>query len=95
MTHKPWAAPDDVDVTIPVIAAEWNGLPPKRRHELHSWFLSNGDKVQPMAGLVDSFVFDQANGAVNAYWSNWWPQVMDQSKQVVPGAVKGYLEVAI
>jgi hypothetical protein len=91
VTHKTWAAPHDADVTIPVIHSEWNALTERRRLELHSWFLPNGDKVQPMSGLIDSFVFDLTSRDRARYWNDTWSTVTDEHKTEIPGAVKGWV----
>jgi hypothetical protein len=95
VTHKPWAPPEDVDVVLPVVAASVNALEEQAIKQLFSYFLPNGNKVQPMAGLVDGFVFDQTSPDQHAYWNGLWSRVLDSAKAQVPGAVKGYLEVAI
>lgn len=104
VTHKPWAAPEDVDVAVLVPRKQAPALASAESASL--WTLQNvtSDKpdhlsgqvtprLQPMAGLVDAFFFESHLSATFDFWDHWWQLVTDEHKQLVPGMTKGYVEV--
>ena len=52
------------------------------------------DRVQPMGGLIDSFAVMAGVAAQEEYWHETWSKVKGPDGQLIPGAVKGYLEVS-
>ncbi|MFD3567394.1 DUF6932 family protein [Streptomyces sp. NPDC058667] len=52
------------------------------------------NRVQPMGGLIDSFPVVAGVPEVEEYWDATWSSVKGPDGQLVPGAVKGYLEVS-
>jgi hypothetical protein len=104
-TIKP-QPPDDVDVAVAVQATIVNALPPNKLAKLPqlltlqnatapSLFAGTLPRVQPMGGLVDAFIVDLSDPASMNLWDQTWSAVKDPiTKSIVPGKVKGYLEVS-
>jgi hypothetical protein len=104
VTHKT-EVPDDIDLALALTAAEVNGLPAEQRIKLPQLLTLQGasvpmfsgpiPRIQPMGGLIDAHVVDLSDPASIAVWHETWSRVTDPAtKKVIPGAVKGYLEVA-
>ncbi|MCI3932098.1 DUF6932 family protein [Streptomyces sp. AN091965] len=51
-------------------------------------------RLQPMGGLIDSFLIVAGVVAQEEYWDETWSKVKGPDGQLIPGAVKGYLEVS-
>lgn len=50
-------------------------------------------QVQPIGGLIDGFIATVGDPSMER-WRRRWSEVRDQDGEVVPGALKGFLEVA-
>jgi hypothetical protein len=104
VTHKPWAAPSDTDVVAVVPQADYTNMCSNtdclRFMTLQGVMVAQPQtslpvaRIQPMAGLVDSFVVPD-DPTVTAVWHHRWSLVSDQNKTLLDPAViqKGYLEV--
>jgi hypothetical protein len=94
VTHKTWSAPSDVDVTVMVKLEDIRGLVEEQQKRLHPLFTNPGPpRQQPMSGLVDSFLCLRGDVPKTLYWREHWSRVLDEAREEVPGAVKGFLEV--
>ncbi|MGW0856012.1 DUF6932 family protein [Streptomyces sp. NPDC002690] len=52
------------------------------------------NRVQPMGGLIDSFPLVAGISEQEEYWDATWSSVKGPDGELVPGAIKGYLEVS-
>lgn len=98
VTHRKWAAPDDIDVMILLKASDLNSLSPNDQiifESLLTQELGTGVRRQPMGGLVDGFHTVRGNVAQTVYWDTFWSQVHDQNRKELTGVSKGYLEVTV
>jgi hypothetical protein len=103
VTHKPWP-PHDVDVVVVADAAALNALTADQRDRLLALQTLQGitsrmpagatSRLQPMGGLVDSFVVAGNNARALAVFDRTWQTVMSQTRVPIPGAAKGYVEVS-
>jgi hypothetical protein len=100
VTHKTWAPPHDVDLAVVVRAALIEAADPTHRPGLftlqHVYVAAPAlaaDRVQPMGGLVDAFRVPRENHAELRDVDRTWSSVRDRTGSVVPGRVKGYVEV--
>jgi hypothetical protein len=98
-THKPWAAPEDVDVVIMT-----NDLAPEKKKMLVQQglltFKDVGlevesktmqlDRLRPFGGLVDSYFADSKR---ELFWRTQWSRVKGPDGQIMPGVKKGFVEV--
>ncbi|SKC47501.1 DUF6932 family protein [Plantibacter cousiniae (nom. nud.)] len=91
VTHKPWAAPSDVDVTFLVTPAALNALSPAEQAQVEK--LLTGDGYKPMSGLVDAYLITRGDVDRTVYWRDWWATVVDERHEPVQGVKKGFLEV--
>lgn len=84
--------PNDIDVVIMAKSSEVNSLAPSQKAELTGLLTSsdpsNGDKVQPMGGLVDAFISFRDRPDDTKYWYDLWQKVKGE-----PNAIKGFLVV--
>ena len=93
VTHKTWAAPSDIDAFIVARRSEVEAAGPSGILPLLTTWDSNGRRVQPMSGLVDGHIGAQADGLVVQNYDQTWRKVLDENRHVVPGLLKGYVEV--
>ncbi|WP_416069207.1 DUF6932 family protein [Streptomyces buecherae] len=52
------------------------------------------NRVQPMGGLIDSFPVVAGVPEQEEHWDAIWSKVKGPDGQLIPGAIKGYLEVS-
>ncbi|KAA9151506.1 hypothetical protein F6B41_18020 [Microbacterium lushaniae] len=94
VTHKPWAAPSDVDVTVMLRPDDLNNLTPQEQQRLDPMFTKHGPpRQQPMSGLVDAFVCLRGDVDKTLYWREHWSTVLDESRVKIEGTRKGFVEV--
>ena len=94
VTHKSWAAPSDVDVTVLVKPDDLDGLSEEHQQRLESLLTKPGpSRVQPMSGMVDSFICARGDVDRTLYWREHWSSVVGEERALIPGAEKGFLEV--
>jgi len=94
VTHKPWAAPSDVDVTVMARPDELNNLSVAEQTELERQFTVIGPpRVQPMSGKVDAFLCVRGDVDRTLYWREHWATVLDENRAKVADASKGFVEV--
>lgn len=94
VTHKPWAAPSDVDVTVMLRPDDLNNLTDDEQQRLAPMFTAPGPpRYQPMSGLVDAFVCRRGDVDNTLYWREHWSTVLDENRVTVTGTHKGFLEV--
>ncbi len=94
VTHKAWAAPSDVDVTVMLRPDDLNKLTAHEQSRLDPMFTKNGPPRQrPMSGLVDAFVCVRGDVDKTLYWREHWSTVLDEKRARVIGAQKGFVEV--
>lgn len=94
VTHKPWAAPSDVDVTVMLRPDDLNNLTDDEQQRLAPMFTAPGPpRQQPMSGLVDAFICLRGDVDKTLYWREHWSTVLDQNREKVPGTQKGFVEV--
>lgn len=105
VTHKPWAPPNDTDVVVVVPVDEYGNMCSNadclRYFTLQGVMvempqtLASVPRIQPMAGLIDSFVVPD-DPIQTAVWDATWSRVSDENKQLLaPEIRKGYLEVTL
>jgi hypothetical protein len=103
VTHKPWAAPNDTDVVSVIPVADYTNMCSNtdclRLLTLQGVKVDNPrtiapvPRVQPMAGLIDSFIVPD-DPIQTAVWDHNWSRVTDHNKSLLPPSIlKGYLEV--
>jgi hypothetical protein len=98
VTHKTWAAPQDVDVVVFATADAVNALRESDQQLLMSMMTQHGSgtaRVQPMAGLVDGFLGLRNDPDRTLYWRNLWSNVKDSDGSKVDAVQKGFLEVTL
>lgn len=95
VTHKPWAAPSDVDVTVMAKTSDVNALPVEVQDRIFGLLTERTatGKVQPMSGMVDAFLFARGDVDTTVGWINDWKTVLDENRDPIPNMVKGFLEV--
>lgn len=99
VTHKPWAAPSDIDVVVVAKRETLNALSEAQQAQFESLLTDNSgsSRIQPMGGLIDGFY--TIRGSVGqgdpAYWHQQWSQVTGPDKKPVAGAIKGFVEVIL
>lgn len=94
VTHKPWAAPSDVDVTVMLKPDDLNNLTDDEQQRLTPMFTVTGPiRQQPMSGLVDAFICLRGDIDKTLYWREHWSTVLDQNRVTLTGTQKGFLEV--
>jgi hypothetical protein len=103
VTYKPWAPPDDVDVTIVVRRALTRALSEAQRARLYELVTLQGvyarepavatPRVRPMAGMVDAFFCRADDRAQLAVMHETWSRVRGENGEVLPDVTKGYVEV--
>jgi hypothetical protein len=98
VTHKTWAAPSDVDVTILCQASAVDALTPAEQSRLDSLLTvpaaPGRARLQPMGGLVDAFLVTRASPDV-PYWITQWSRVKGADGSEVRTITKGFLEVVM
>jgi len=102
VTHKTWAAPDDVDIAVvcPTIspaqrdAAVGAGLFSIRDAQgmVHRRQIQPIPKLHPMGGLVDAFYVPEKDTHYREFFEEYWSTETDLNKQPT-GRRKGYVEV--
>lgn len=103
VTHKT-QAPKDIDVAVVVDGvALTSGFGPKEWQRVWQVMTLQGvtaakppvrvGRLQPIAGLVDSFILDVSDVAAKKLWDTTWSRVTDGTGKVIPGKIKGYAEV--
>lgn len=97
VTHKTWAAPSDVDVTIICQEADLARLGEdgyERLRRLLTEVRPDGTRIKPMDGRVDAFLTTRSGPDANVpYWMSWWANVRAENGTILDGLTKGYLEV--
>jgi hypothetical protein len=97
VTHKPWAAPSDVDVMILCQQAVLDSLSLQDEIQLSSLMTiaasGSSPRWQPMGGLVDAFLTVRGPAGNAPYWFNLWGQVRGEDGSRVITLTKGFLEV--
>jgi len=101
VTHKTWAAPEDVDFAIGLTSKEFRST--KLPHNISLWTQGNVSmegpealnytKIQPMGGHIDGYFFPNALTNMVRYWEDHWGKVKGPDGKEIIGARKGYLEV--
>lgn len=95
VTHKMWAAPRDVDVAVITKQSIYNSVM-DNCWQGQLWTTNNSEdktkRVQPMGGYVDGFPVIRGIHDVRI-WDHTWSSVADANGDLIPGAVKGYVEV--
>lgn len=92
VTHKPWAAPDDVDVCVLTRASERQAVPDATINPLLTQVI-DGKKVRAMSGAVDAFVALRGHAQLVTFYDQYWRNIRLEDKSVHPTLKKGYLEV--
>ncbi|GLW59281.1 DUF6932 family protein [Kitasatospora phosalacinea] len=95
--------PKDMDLALLVDRAHTAGLSPEGWEKLDSLRTLQGvysqmpktlaERVQPMGGLIDSFIVVAGEPALEDYWHGLWSSVKGPDGEIMAGQVKGYLEV--
>lgn len=102
VTQKPWAAPEDADIVVVVPMEEYVAKVNDPRW-FPLWTFLNAtssepsrwtEKLHPMGGLLDTFLMPDVEDALGI-WDLRWSSVNGPNGELVPGAVKGYLEVIL
>ncbi|MGV8882560.1 MAG: DUF6932 family protein [Rhodoglobus sp.] len=96
-THKTWAAPSDVDVTILCQEKDLDALGPAEQDRLGLLLTTPADgqrpRIQPMGGLVDAFVTTRGASGNAPYWNQQWSKVRGADGKELVNLSKGFLEV--
>ncbi|MFB9821918.1 DUF6932 family protein [Arthrobacter ramosus] len=92
-THKPWAAPSDIDVSVGVDRLHFNALQDWQQAELFNTVAAGGQKIRVMGGAIDASRFQLGNPDKLAYWHEHWSSVHSADRTIVEGLRKGYVEV--
>lgn len=92
-THKRWAAPEDIDVSVGVDPAHYNALQDWQQEELFNTASKNGGKVRVMGGIIDASRFSLASSERFAHWHEQWSSVRAPDRSIIEGLRKGYVEV--
>ncbi len=95
VTLKQWGAPKDVDVCIVATREEMAAVGAAAIRPLLTQTTSEGERIQPMSGLVDGFLtYSKPDpNAQTAYWAHQWSRVRDWQGNEDPARRKGYVEV--
>jgi len=94
VTHKHWAPPSDVDVTVMLRPDDLNNLTHEDQQRLDLMFTKPGPpRQQPMSGLVDAFVCLRGDVDRTLYWREHWSTVLDENRARITGTQKGFVEV--
>lgn len=102
ITHKRWAAPDDVDIAVLCPTATQAQIEAAVGGPLFTVIGAQGkimghsvafSKAHVMGGLIDAFPILPSLPASEATFHRLWSGVTDQNKQPIAGASKGYVEV--
>lgn len=103
VTHKSWAPPKDADIAYVLSSAAVNALDAESAARLGTLLTLQGvvsfkpsfqaTRVQPMGGLLDSFLVVEEQSDQVATWDSLWCTVMGEDSLPVDGATKGYVEV--
>ncbi|MFG2906144.1 DUF6932 family protein [Kitasatospora sp. NPDC048286] len=85
-----------IDPTLPLTDEDYEQLVPLltltqvQAHSPALW----ANRMQPMGGLVDSFLLVAGVIEQEEYWDATWSAVKGPDGELIPGAIKGYLEVS-
>ena len=97
VTHKPWAAPSDVDVMILCQAEVVDSLTTTEQDRLDQLLTIPASpgrpRFQPMGGLVDAFIAYRSSPDDAPYWNAQWSRVKGADGSEVLALSKGFLEV--
>lgn len=94
ITHKNWAAPSDVDVTVMLKADDLNNLTDEEQQRFLPLFTKAGPSPQrPMSGLVDAYICLRGDVDKTLYWREHWSTVLDENRVILSGTRKGLVEV--
>lgn len=97
VTHKGWAPPSDVDVTILCQENDLDALGPAEQNRLGLLLTTPSDgqrpRIQPMGGLVDAFVTKRGPSGNAPYWNQQWSKVRGADGNELVNLSKGFLEV--
>lgn len=98
VTHKPWAAPTDVDVVVLVRGADLSALSTQDQITFEN-NLTRADGIsaryQPMGGYVDAYYALRENPADAPYWHGFWGNVKLSDGSMSNNERKGYVEVIL
>lgn len=102
VTHKTWA-PADIDLAVLLDGSHLAAFTPEQWQKLAQLVTLQGvtavtlaaatPRLQPMGGLIDAFVLDVSDRHARTFWEQAWSLVTDQTKAIVPGKYKGFVEV--
>jgi hypothetical protein len=102
VTHKA-QPPSDVDLALLIDGTTLGALTPEDWQVMFQLVTLQGvqshapaiksPRVQPMGGLIDAFMIEASDPAGRNLWEATWSRVMDEHKRVIPGKVKGFVEV--
>ncbi len=101
VTHKPWAAPSDVDVMILCKENVLNALSIEEQAQLDRLLTVPASpgrpRIQPMSGLVDGFltVRGYVGSGDAAFWMKQWSRVKGADGSAITSLSKGFLEVVL
>lgn len=99
VTHKDWAAPEDIDVVICDTSGRIDAKIDEAGHLItllqatHQKSSVVAPKIQPMGGLIDGHPVGKQWPAIVAYYEDYWSTLLDKDKDPVAGFRKGYVEV--
>jgi hypothetical protein len=94
VTHKSWAAPNDVDVVVLVKTEDLKALSLDQERAIELLMTKPGTpRVQPMSGMVDAFICVRGNVERTLHWREFWSTLADENKKPIEGVQKGFLEV--
>jgi hypothetical protein len=94
VTHKPWAAPSDVDVTVMLKPDDLNNLTDEEQQRLAPMITKSGSPPQrPMSGLVDAYICLRGDVDKTLYWREHWSTVFDENRVILTDTHKGFVEV--
>lgn len=103
-SHKPWAAPKDIDVVY-WCATEDHMMKMLSADGIHQVLTLQGvifgkpfpgaaDRMQPALGHIDAFLAVPDVREL-AYWDGIWSAVKDEHGAIMQGRLKGYVEVEL
>jgi hypothetical protein len=102
VTHKRWAAPEDVDIAVVCPTISQDQLERATLAPLFTVLDVNGvvvgipaaiPKLHVMGGLVDAFPILPGLPALDATFRRLWSTVKGDDGELIPNLIKGYVEV--